>query len=93
MSQLTTEAGQELTEPSMGDLRDCKDLEMIADTVMMLWRREKTSDAVVYGKVDKSKAEGLGTRFAFERGAGGSLIECDVPDTYSVGAYKPKGRR
>jgi len=40
------------------------------------------------GKIGKSKAEGKGARFAFTRGPGGSLIECDVPEEYSAGGYR-----
>jgi replicative DNA helicase len=78
-SQLTVERG-ESREPGKHDLRDSRDLAHLAELVLVLWRKEEADSAVVYGKIAKGKAGGNGVRFAFSRGAGGSLRECEVPD-------------
>lgn len=86
-SQATTETGGENTPPKLSDVRDCKVLESQCDTGLVLWE----SGDLVLGCVGKTKAEGKGNRFAFRRGHGGALIECDVPEE-STGGYQRKAR-
>ncbi len=87
-SQLTVERG-ETKEPGKHDLRDSRDLAHLAELVIVLWRKEEEDSAMIYGKVAKGKSGGNGVRFAFTRGAGGSLKECEVPTE----AEAPQGRR
>lgn len=82
-SQATTETGGEAAPPKLSDVRDCKVLESQCDTGFVLWEQGD----LVMGKIGKTKAEGKGARFAFTRGPGGMLVECDVP-TEATGGYR-----
>jgi replicative DNA helicase len=87
MSQVTTDADTEGRPPKLSHVRDCKVLESQCDTGIVLWEEGD----YVMGRVEKSKAEGKGARFAMQRGPGGSLVECDAPEQQG-GAYQRRGR-
>lgn len=78
-SQLARRDGGDHREPSKHDLKECGDLENMAEVVLLLWRTtDDPTDPnfdVIAAKVAKAKAGGAGTRFSLRIDEHGALRE------------------
>ncbi len=78
-SQIARKEGGDTREPSKHDLKECGDLENMAEVVLLLWRvtndpTQQDFDSIL-AKVDKAKGGGFGVRFSLYLDEHGALRE------------------